>query len=734
MRHFQLIALGLAFTLVGCQLPLNLPHALTPSGQSPNGNTPGLAPTDTKAPRMGTLRFAVRWPERSLPGFTAQVIPISTEKLVFTLSNPTLEGFVPIEQELPRQAGEEIASTTLHLPEGAGYNATVTAYDKDDVAIATNTAANVTVTWGKTTPVPITLDALFAPMITDLGVGHGTPGQTVTITGANLARGETTPAVIFPSGVEASGTLQDGAIQATIPTGAGSGQLKVKVDGVTSTSNVMFQEVMSLELTAEGAEEGGIRDGDGAIASWLGDTLPITVLTKDTAHVLVPNPALTGWASPNDGVGAISPTGTFTALKLGRSSLTAHLGGVSGSREVIVAPPAGSIIRPAGNKQGIIDHSLAKVGDRWLVSWYVPSDKTIYWQMFNANGAPVTPNPYSIVGGGTEFERSVRVAAMPDGSSAMLAYTGANFVDGKLRNVVQYRNLDPATGAPLGTLRLFPFPDDLKTNYDSDKLVDLIVAGDQYVVSSMRFDGLEYSQWLRSVRVKNGDTVYERYRYFAADKATPENDFYFYSPTEDAFAITASGSHVIAARHFARSGGSGPTVLQLDPLDANLNPLGGAKAFIHEYNRITSVATNGQVVLTAALETRAAGTTLKLYRYDSTLEQIGLGTTIANLQIAGGDPVNWPLELEWSKSADPADPGRFLLTYARKVGTPVNGQLIYYNQAMVQAINPDGTLDGPAFPLAKDSQVPALVPTDEGGMALWLDSARSLILRRLKYR
>ncbi|MNX11110.1 hypothetical protein D3C86_408650 [compost metagenome] len=727
MRHVQLVTLGLAFTLVGCQLPLNLPSATTPT--APNGGTTGVATADSQASRMGTLRFAVRWPERSLPGFSAQVIPISTETLVFELSNPGNPDFAPIRQELRREAGNTIATTTLHLPEGGGYKATVTAYDANNVAIASNFATNLTVTWGKTTPVPITLDALFAPQITSLGHGHGTPGQQLTISGGNLARGQVAPVVIFPSGVQVPGTLANGEIQATIPQGAGSGQLKVKVDGVTSTSMAVFQEVQSLELGADGAEQGGIRDGDGAIASWLGDTFPIRVVGKDTGHVLINTPALTGWSYPLDGVGTIDANGTYLAQKLGRSSASAHLGNVSGSREFIVAPPAGPIIRPADNTKGIVDHSLTRVGDRWLAAWYVPTEKKIYWQMRKADGTP-DGEVYNEPGAWDGFERAVRVSAAPDANGVVhevcLAYrltipAANNAAD---RNGVVFRALDPVSGAPKAGGRFHINGTDL----ESDRLLDLASNETGHAIGFLRFDGSKYSHRILQVTFQKADGA-------VASNLTasyPNSSIVPYSYRDDSLALTGTGNRFVVARHYGTGGGSGPTGLGVELMEANLATVHSSNV-LHEQNRVAAVATSGTTTLVASMEISAGGTSLKLYRYDATLAQVGLGQTIADLNIAGSDPLNWPLDIAWSPGDTP-ETGRFILTYARKVGTFVNGSLIYYSQAMVQAIKPDGTLDGPAYPLAKDSQTPSFAPSAEGGMALWLDSSRSLVMRRVRYR
>lgn len=727
MRQFNLIALGLAFTLVGCQLPLNLPAAVTPTTGT-NGTPTGAAPSDDQVPRMGTLRFTVLWPERDLPGFSAQVIPLSTEYLVFKLEDA--DGNEVANERLSRTAGQTLATTTLHLPEGGGYKATVMAYDSNNVRIAKGNAANVTVVWGKTTPVTITLDAEFAPHIERLEVGHGAPGQTLVIEGENLARGHGWPLVIFPSGVEVAGTTEGETITVTIPQNAGSGTLKVKVDGVTSTTNALFQEVMSLELTADGNALGDMRDGDGAIASWLGDSFAVRVTGKDTAHVLVPNPAITGWTFSDNGVGTVDHNGTFLAEALGRSTVTAHLGSVSGSRDVIVAPPAGPIIRVAEDKRGIADVHLTKVGDRYLAAWHVPADQRIYWQMRKADGSP-DGEIYNSPAAWDGFERAVRVSAAPDADGhikeILLAYrltvpSSDNPAVG--RNGVVFRALDPVTGAP----KQENAQAESSTRLHSDRLLDVASNESGHLIGVLRFDGTKYShRFIRVTFDAAGTPTFATGNY-------PNDTLVPYSYRDDTLSIKGVGDRFLIARHYGTGGGSGPTGLGVELMDWNFATIHSSN-LLHEQNRVAAVATNddGTRTIVAAMEISAGGTKLKIYPYNETLTALNLGVTVAELNIAGSDPLNWPLDIEWSPGETPED-GRFILTYGRKVGTYENDQIVYYNQAMVQAIKPDGTLDGPSFPLAKDSAMPTFVPSAEGGMALWVDPSRAMIMRRVRYR
>lgn len=741
MRHFQLVALGLAFTLVGCQIPLNFPQAMAPDAKGPAVVSPGgQSSADSKQPLMGTLRFAIRWPERDLPGFSAQVIPISTERIEFKLENPTMEGFQPIKQDLVRQSGEDIATTTLHLPHGGGYIATVTAYDKDGVPIADNTATNlmteIDVAWGTVTPVVIRLDALFAPKITLLTIsdpggenkrnGHGTPGQILAIAGENLERGSVSPTVIFPSGHEVVGTRElDGTVTATIPEGAGSGQLKVKVDGVTSTSVANFQEVMNLELTVDGEEPGGMRDGDGAIASWLGDTFEIGVSGKDTAHALILQPGLTGWSY--DGAGAITVdaqnNGKFVAQNLGRSSFTAVLGSVSSKREVIVAPPAGPIINPAGNASGIVNLDLIQVGEKWLAGWYDPIEKKISWRMLGPNGEVDPQYPiHSTSAAWDGFERVFAFSAAPDANGQIAEICLTYRLTVSSTNAIVFKALDTMTGAPKRGDNFYLLPIE-----GANRLLDTAANGTNHVIGFLNFDkNNRYNHQILAVRFDAdgkiaGDLPLRPYN---PTELTP------YSYREDTMSITAIGDDYVVARHVGVGGSSGPTSLDLEHLNAELDPI-NETTILHELNRLPAVASNGETTLVASLELQTAGTVLKLYRYDQELKSIGTGTKIADLNIGGSDPLNWPLDLDW-------DGTDFILTYGDKVGAVVGNKIVTFPQAMVRKIHIDNFTNtmtiGDPYPLAMESMMARLAPTAEGGVALWLDAMRRPVLRRVKFR
>jgi hypothetical protein len=742
MRQIRLLSLSLAFTLLGCQVPLNLPHATIPAAQGPDGSA--LGPTDTAAPRMGTLLFAIRWPERDLPGFSAQVIPLSTETIHFELWKPgdTLD-MKPLEsQVIRRTTGSAISSTTLSLPVGTGYTARARAYDADGLMIASATKPGCEVVWGKSSPVAITLGASFAPQIANLHVkdglltqAHGTPGQALTITGINLDRAPN-PIVIFPSGIEAAATYQAPELTVTIPPGAGSGDLHLKIDGVKSENGAPFQEVRSLELSADEEGQGGQRDGDGAIATWLGDSFPIRIKGTDTAGMDVEKPAVTGWNLPADGVGEMLANDAYHALTLGKSTLTVRMHELSSSRAIVVAPPAGTIHRPADVAadvvQGLTDHSLTPLGDKWLVAWHNPATSKVYWRLIDKNGLPLgAAHETTAIGSGAE--RAVRVAAVPAHAdpvnpgemvpdTAFLAYRAV--LGG--RNMVVFQPLDPLTGAKRGDGKALSF----STAYDSDGLVDLVANDEGYALAIQRFTGTHYVQRLHTFRYRpETPTASESYPLTATRTYTrgTNNEVMYYPPSEDTFSVAPSGNRFVIARHFGTSGGAGPTALEIEHTNLDQTPVKPAQAFLHDRNRVVSVATDGTVILATAMEVLPSGTIIKLYRYDMELEQQGLGVTIATLGIAGSDPVNWPLKLVW-------DGKQFLLSYARMVGTLEDGQLVQRPQAMIQAINKDGTLDGPAYPMAKVSQVPTLYPTAEGGMALWLNSARMLYMRRMKFR
>jgi hypothetical protein len=759
MRHVRLITLSLAFTLLGCHVPLNLPQTLAPMAQGPNGNRlDGSNPSPDATPRTGAIRIAVYWPERDLPDFSAQVIPIRTRSLTFQIWDADGKPLLDQPEIIRREAGDAIASKMLYLPVGDGYKAEVKAYAEvnptaDSEAIAVADASGFSVRWGETTAVPLELTAQHAPRIA-LSLGYGTPQQTLTITGRNLDLGADAPVVVFPSGREVAGNrkfnpahdptdlLDDTLIEVEIPSGAGSGLLEVRVDGVgstplTTTSTAIFREIQRLELRAQGEEAGGIHDGNGAIASWLGETFTVGVVGRvagegtrvgpvnDQVEIVpVNDPLLTRWEHSSD-VGSLPATRSYQASKLGTDVISARVGSVESTRSVLVAPPAGPIIRPAGETRGIVDHSLTRIpsdgGDRFLVTWFQPDDSELHWRMFNADGTPAgiersTPAAWN------GFERVARVSA----SDTEICLVYRRFQSN--RNALLFTPLSLTDGSPL---RVYPVGHEF-----AGQRIDSLIPGDglisdhlnvvasdgfSHLIGFTRFDGMRYNHLVSWVKFDGANPPAGRTVAYPADITVP------YSFRDDVMDISAIPEQYVIARHVATSDGSGPTGLQIDQVDSVTLEAAHVSASLHERNRVAAVASNGPVTLAASMEPSATGMALKIYRYlfDMTLED--LTATIPDLQIANADPLNWPIELAW-------DGTQFTTTYARMVGSISGGMVRNHPQAMVQAVAPDGNLIGPAYSLARESQVPAFVPTDEGGMALWLDSNRSLVMRRVKYR
>lgn len=764
MRHVHLITLSLAFTLLGCQVPLNLPQSVIPAGQSPNGHARdgSGAPTDP-ALRTGAVRIAVYWPERDLPGFSAQVIPIRTRSLTIQIWNADGQPMFEQPEVIRRESGSVIASKTLYLRVGEGYRAEVKAYAEenptpDSEAIAVADASGFSVRWGETTTIPLELTAVHVPRIS-LSLGYGTPGQILTITGRNLHLGADEPVVVFPSGREVAGKRKpnpdhdpalpddDTLIEVEIPQGAGSGLLQVRVDGVGSTplttpSTAIFREIQRLELRAQGEEPGGIRDGNGSIATWLGDAFSVEVVGRVAGEgtrvgpeadpieiVPVNDPILTQWNHATD-VGTLPATRSYQAEKLGTDVISAQVGSVVGTRSILVAPPAGPIIRPAGATQGIVDHSLTRVphpdGDRFLVTWYEPTTSTLHWRMFNADGTPAGQQ-YSIPAAWNGFERVARVSA--SATEICLVYRRFN----ENRNALLFTPLSLTDGSPI---RVYPEDNQYAGQridsliaggeYDSDHLNVVASDGFSHLIGFTRFDGIRYNHVLAWVKFNGQDTPLGRL-------VPLPDDVLPYSYRDDVMDIFPLPNHYLLARHIATNGGTGPTGLQIAQLDSVYLSSDYASSTLHERNRMVAVASSGPTTLAASMEPAASGMALKIYRYLNNLGLEDLTATIPDLQIANVDPLNWTLELDWSPGQTPED-SHFILSYARMVGSISGSTVRNHPQAMIQAIDENGDLIGPAYSLARESQTPAFVSTAEGGMALWLDANRSLVMRRVRYR
>ncbi|MBM3274553.1 MAG: hypothetical protein FJZ00_05345, partial [Candidatus Sericytochromatia bacterium] len=318
--------------------------------------------------RTGVLAIAVKWPERPRSG---QVIPLSAEAVVVTVSDGT--GAPVAIRRLVRSGA--VTAETIALPAGTGYSVTGKAYAKADPgpgeeAIASATVAGQTVVWGRQTAVRLDLVPAFGPEIGGLSVAAAGPGMALFLSGTNLGRGSGKATVVFASGTEAPADLVDGKMRVTVPVGAGTGPLRVRVDGVLSGPGAAFRELKSLGLgltTADADREWP----DGAIHTWLGDGFGIGATGIDSAGAPVATAGVSRFENSTSSVGTLT-SGLYTPAAFGQDVVIAESGQLVATRTIIVGPPAGRTVSlGAADTAAAAGTGLASGNQgEWLGYWY----------------------------------------------------------------------------------------------------------------------------------------------------------------------------------------------------------------------------------------------------------------------------------------------------------------------------------------------------------------------------
>lgn len=197
----------------------------------------------TVAQAMGHLRIRIKWPSRDLPNFEAQAIPLRTKCLRFTTWSAQ-------DQVLDtRLVTRSEAGALIPLPAGTGYRMVAEAYSEaaptaQSVPIAQGSATNLTIWKSKTTAVPLTLTATFAPTIARLDPAYGLPGKLVTLDGTGFGAVEALAFEVTFGGMRAEATRSNETrIVAKVPAALPVGRLVnvgVTVDGIPSDTIAPF--------------------------------------------------------------------------------------------------------------------------------------------------------------------------------------------------------------------------------------------------------------------------------------------------------------------------------------------------------------------------------------------------------------------------------------------------------------------------------------------------------------
>ncbi len=269
-----LASAGLALLLVACtslapRPPLAagtspaLPAGTAATGSGPPAPVTVGAPAQVVERQTGTVRLAIRWPQRR----TTQAIPGRTNSLKIRLLNSlgeiqvlNLAGETALL--VVRPANEASVSTaSVTVPVDSDYVVAVDAYREqlpafDSVAIASGSATGLTVQPSRFVDARVVLVPIDSPEILTMSAGNGSPGTFITLTGKNFDGWNSGVTVSF-GGVESpsvngSSTL----LEARIPDGASDGPVTVTADGITAASSESFLVISSLEV--QGATESAV--------------------------------------------------------------------------------------------------------------------------------------------------------------------------------------------------------------------------------------------------------------------------------------------------------------------------------------------------------------------------------------------------------------------------------------------------------------------------------------------
>lgn len=204
---------------------------------------PAVDATAVSLQERGHLRIRIKWPTHDQPNFQAQAIPLRTRSLRFTTWNAQ-DAVVDT-----RVVSRDEPGALIPLPAGTGYRLAADAFAEttptdESLAIAHGNATNVTIWKSKTTSVPLTLTATFAPTLTRLDPAYGLPGALVILEGTRFGASEAAAYEVTFGGIPAEATRSsDTRLVAKVPSGLSVGRLVnvgVKVDGIPGTTVAPF--------------------------------------------------------------------------------------------------------------------------------------------------------------------------------------------------------------------------------------------------------------------------------------------------------------------------------------------------------------------------------------------------------------------------------------------------------------------------------------------------------------
>jgi hypothetical protein len=674
------------------------------------GPLPGEG-TRTEAPATlltGVLTIAVKWPERPRSG---QTIPLSAEAVVVTVSDGS--GAQVAMRRIVRSGA--VTAETIALPAGTGYAVTGKAYAKadpgpGDVAIASATVAGQTVAWGRQTAIRLDLVPAFGPAIDALSVGSAGPGMALFLSGTNLDREAGKATVVFPSGMEAPGDLVDGKLRVTVPAGAGTGPLRVRVDGVLSGPGAAFRELKSLGvgLTAADADR---EWPDGAVHTWLGDGFGIGATGVDSAGAPVATAGVSRFENTTPAVGTLA-SGSYVPAAFGQDVVIAESGQLAATRAIVVGPPAGRTVSlGAADTAAEAGAGLAAgTQGEWLGYWYEAGlNKAGAFQPFTP-GSAARGNRVVVPFAFSDVSRRFRIASR--GGDGLIALESA-------RNSLIVAAFDPATG---GIRKLADGSSSaVRSTFQGVDLVriqELEQGGpDRPYCLTIALRDADTGAWTHEiwvVDVKPGELP----KNLGRTPISASGTLTMPDAEQQGGGLAFDGSRYVYAFNMRTSDKGATLLVPLDLASASLD-WDRKQGYTHAVSQMAALASNGSRFLLATVENFVSDSQLKVWLVDPSLAVL----SVIGLEALGSrfvDPLGQQVSVVWNGS-------EFVVGYVKR---EPGGTLV----PRVQRISANGAVLGPPDKVAPSGSSLALGATAEGAVALWIDDAGKPRTRRLKYR
>lgn len=258
------MTLALSVGLVGCTLKAVPSVTEAPAMSSAVLTAPVSAADPLTAPSeeaaapeagYGWLNLTIRWPEPA-PGYAIALLPTTTQAVVVTVKTAS-GAAVGAPVIISRAAGATKVTKSIRVEAGSNLSVKVEAYREaspilgTSVPIAHNSGV-VNVTRSKVSPLPLTLEPVYVPTVEGFNSNVGRVDGIVTIHGKNFGSGNVPTPVVTFNGVPSTSVIRssDTLLMAAVPTGALTGNVVVKADGVPSTSQATFWVLSSFVIEA----------------------------------------------------------------------------------------------------------------------------------------------------------------------------------------------------------------------------------------------------------------------------------------------------------------------------------------------------------------------------------------------------------------------------------------------------------------------------------------------------